>query len=163
MCLPMCIRYLQSVATVGMPRSQSTAPLPPALLTGTTGVAQQEEEGGEGGRPRRRWGQHATVAAENTQLYLLAPKTDVHGLGFDPFKVRAHWQALSYWEIGNWVAALLRLPAGWAVMNGVVAAGADEHAMRSGTRAYLLDVPCACAHCLGLPTPLPRAPKTFGA
>ncbi|PRW45437.1 G patch domain-containing TGH-like isoform X1 [Chlorella sorokiniana] len=51
-----------------------------------SGLPQQEEEGGAGGRPRRRWGQHATVAAENTQLYLLAPKTDVHGLGFDPFK-----------------------------------------------------------------------------
>lgn len=54
---------------------------------GTGGPTQQEEDGGgEGGRPRRRWGRHATVAAENTQLYLLAPKTDVHGLGFDPFK-----------------------------------------------------------------------------
>lgn len=58
-------------------------------IAGTGDAAQQEEEGGgEGGRPRRRWGQHAAVAAENTQLYLLAPKTDVHGLGFDPFKVR---------------------------------------------------------------------------
>jgi hypothetical protein len=28
------------------------------------------------------------VAADNTALYLLAPKTDLHGLGFDPFKVR---------------------------------------------------------------------------
>ncbi|KAI7838498.1 hypothetical protein COHA_007760 [Chlorella ohadii] len=54
---------------------------------GTGDAAQQQEEGGgEGGRPRRRWGQHAAVAPENTQLYLLAPKTDVHGLGFDPFK-----------------------------------------------------------------------------
>lgn len=58
-------------------------------IAGTGDAAQQQEEGGgEGGRPRRRWGQHAAVAPENTQLYLLAPKTDVHGLGFDPFKVR---------------------------------------------------------------------------
>ena len=57
------------------------------MHAGTGGPTGQEEEGGEGGRPRRRWGRHATVAAENTQLYLLAPKTDVHGLGFDPFKV----------------------------------------------------------------------------
>lgn len=38
------------------------------------------------GAVRRRWGQHVSVAAENTPLHLLVPKTDVHGLGFDPLK-----------------------------------------------------------------------------
>ena len=57
-------------------------------------VAAAGDGGGGGGgslhkqqRPRRQWGQHASVAADNIPLYLLAPKTDVHGLGFDPFKV----------------------------------------------------------------------------
>ena len=57
------------------------------------GAEGEGEEGGGGGggggaRRRRRWGQHAAVGAQNTALHLLAPKTDVHGLGYDPFKVR---------------------------------------------------------------------------
>lgn len=35
----------------------------------------------------RRWGPEAGVGPENTPIYDLAPKTDQHGLGFDPFKV----------------------------------------------------------------------------
>ncbi|PSC68980.1 TATA-box binding -interacting TOUGH isoform B [Micractinium conductrix] len=50
--------------------------------------------GGGGGGRRRRWGQHVSVAADNTSLYLLAPKTDVHGLGFDPFKGAEDFRAL---------------------------------------------------------------------
>ena len=34
-----------------------------------------------------RWGPEAGIAAENTPIYALPPKTDTHGLGFDPFKV----------------------------------------------------------------------------
>ncbi|KAL4855768.1 G patch domain-containing protein [Chlorella vulgaris] len=63
-------------------------------------AAEQQQAGSAGGsgdgataaaaaataRRKRRWGQHVSVAAENTALHLLAPKTDVHGLGFDPFK-----------------------------------------------------------------------------
>ena len=35
----------------------------------------------------RRWGPEAGIGAENTPIYALPPKTDAHGLGFDPFKV----------------------------------------------------------------------------
>ena len=35
----------------------------------------------------RRWGPEAGIGAENTPIYALPPKTDTHGLGFDPFKV----------------------------------------------------------------------------
>lgn len=34
-----------------------------------------------------RWGPEAGIGAENTPIYALPPKTDNHGLGFDPFKV----------------------------------------------------------------------------
>jgi G patch domain-containing protein 1 len=37
----------------------------------------------------RGWGRQAGVGAENAPLHLLRPKTDVHGLGYDPFKVGA--------------------------------------------------------------------------
>ncbi len=35
-----------------------------------------------------RWGPEAGIAAENTPIYALPPKTDTHGLAFDPFKVK---------------------------------------------------------------------------
>ena len=35
----------------------------------------------------RRWGPDAGVGPDNTPIYALAPKTDQHGLGFDPYKV----------------------------------------------------------------------------
>lgn len=35
----------------------------------------------------RRWGPEAGVGPDNTPIYALAPKTDPHGLGFDPYKV----------------------------------------------------------------------------
>lgn len=35
-----------------------------------------------------RWGRVAGVGVENTPLYALKPKESLHGLGFDPFKVR---------------------------------------------------------------------------
>ena len=41
-----------------------------------------------GARKASKWGRVAGVAAENTPVYLPPAKTDVHGLGFDPFKVR---------------------------------------------------------------------------
>ena len=34
-----------------------------------------------------RWGKEAGIGAENVPIYALPPKTDTHGLGFDPFKV----------------------------------------------------------------------------
>lgn len=36
-----------------------------------------------------RWGRVAGVGVDNTPLYALKPKEGLHGLGFDPFKVRA--------------------------------------------------------------------------
>lgn len=37
-------------------------------------------------RMQRKWSRHTTIAAQDTPLYLLAPKNDTHGLGFDPFQ-----------------------------------------------------------------------------
>lgn len=34
-----------------------------------------------------KWGPMANVSVENVQIYRLDPKDDVHGLGYDPFKV----------------------------------------------------------------------------
>lgn len=36
-------------------------------------------------RRRRRWGPDANLLADNTPLYLLQPKQDEYGLGYDPF------------------------------------------------------------------------------
>ena len=36
---------------------------------------------------KSRWGKEAGIGAENVPIYALPPKTDTHGLGFDPFKV----------------------------------------------------------------------------
>jgi hypothetical protein len=43
---------------------------------------------GTAGKSKRRWGPEAGVGPDNTPIYALAPKTDTHGLGFDPFKVQ---------------------------------------------------------------------------
>ena len=49
-------------------------------------------EGGRGGAKEAagggRWGRVAGVGLENVPLYRLEPKDNVHGLGFDPFRVR---------------------------------------------------------------------------
>lgn len=70
-------------------QQQNGLPVPcPCAGVGGDEAAAADGEGQDApsaGR-RRRWGQHVSVAAENTQLYLLAPKTDAYGLGFDPFK-----------------------------------------------------------------------------
>lgn len=42
----------------------------------------------------RRWGPEAGVGPENTPIYELAPKTDQHGLGFDPYKVTCNRAAI---------------------------------------------------------------------
>ena len=44
---------------------------------------------GQPGRKGSRWGREAGVGAENTPLYEVAAKADLHGLGFDPFRVSA--------------------------------------------------------------------------
>jgi hypothetical protein len=49
-----------------------------------TGQARAAAEGGG------KWGGVAGVGIENTALYRIAPKNDVFGLGFDPFKVAGH-------------------------------------------------------------------------
>jgi hypothetical protein len=41
----------------------------------------------EGGGRASRWGRVAGVGVDNVPIYELPPKTDVHGLGFDPYKV----------------------------------------------------------------------------
>lgn len=43
---------------------------------------------GVGTKGSTRWGRVAGVGVENTPLYALKPKDTLHGLGFDPFKVR---------------------------------------------------------------------------
>lgn len=48
---------------------------------GTATSVDAEEEGS-------RWGRVAGVGVDNVPIYRLAPKTDVHGLGFDPYEVR---------------------------------------------------------------------------
>ena len=48
-----------------------------------------------GARNASKWGRVAGVAAENIPVYLPPAKTDVHGLGFDPFKVREQASRLS--------------------------------------------------------------------
>ncbi len=50
-------------------------------------AAAREQQQQQGGGGRSRWGDVVGVGTENTPLYLLQPKRDVHGLGFDPFKV----------------------------------------------------------------------------
>ena len=47
--------------------------------------ASQLLEGAQGSK----WGAVAGVGPDNTPLYLLHPKKDLHGLGYDPFKVWA--------------------------------------------------------------------------
>jgi G patch domain-containing protein 1 len=39
-----------------------------------------------GGGSSSKWGTIGGVSIENTPLYVLDPKEDVHGLGFDPFE-----------------------------------------------------------------------------
>ena len=44
-------------------------------------------EDAAGGHQRdSRWGRVQGVGVDNTPIYLLPPKQDAHGLGFDPFK-----------------------------------------------------------------------------
>lgn len=83
---------------------------PPAGV-GVGAEAQEEEgEGGGGNRQRRRgWGQHAGVGPENTPLHLLEPKTDLHGLGFDPFKVRPGIEVWHFIAEANMRGCPLRL------------------------------------------------------
>ena len=52
---------------------------------GTRGI--EDDSSTAGKRTRRGWGRVAGVGVENTPIYALPPKTDAHGLGFDPFKV----------------------------------------------------------------------------
>lgn len=56
-----------------------------------------------------RWGQHAAVGLDSTPLYLLEPKHDVHGLGYDPFKVRCGLPPP--YGSGAWERALRPMPA----------------------------------------------------
>lgn len=54
---------------------------------GTRGA---EDDSNHAGKGSRKWGQVAGIGIENTPIYALPPKTDAHGLGFDPFKVGWH-------------------------------------------------------------------------
>ena len=48
-------------------------------------------EDAAGGHQRdSRWGRVQGVGVDNTPIYLLPPKQDAHGLGFDPFKAGQH-------------------------------------------------------------------------
>lgn len=48
------------------------------------GAGAEEGTGPAGGS---RWGRVAGTGTEATPLYLLEPKQDLHGIGYDPFKV----------------------------------------------------------------------------
>ena len=57
--------------------------------------------GSLGARKASKWGRVAGVAAENTPVYLPPAKTDVHGLGFDPFKVREQYSVLTVLQLAS--------------------------------------------------------------
>jgi G patch domain-containing protein 1 len=46
--------------------------------------------GGGGGSRKRRWGSVATALIEDTPAYILTPKVNNHGIGFDPFEAGAY-------------------------------------------------------------------------
>lgn len=71
------IRLLQQMGWRQGKGVGAAAPLPEELEAITGG----------GGRRRGRWGRDAGLGVENTPIYALEPKDDIHGLGFDPFKV----------------------------------------------------------------------------
>ena len=71
------IRLLQQMGWRQGKGVGAAAPLPEDLEAATGG----------GGRRRGRWGRDAGLGVENTPIYALEPKDDIHGLGFDPFKV----------------------------------------------------------------------------
>ncbi|EFJ49630.1 hypothetical protein VOLCADRAFT_104208 [Volvox carteri f. nagariensis] len=52
----------------------------PGKGVGTAAPSRQAEEAGS------KWGSVAGVSLENTPLYVLEPKADLHGLGYDPFE-----------------------------------------------------------------------------
>ncbi len=56
-----------------------------------------------------RWGPEAGIGAENTPIYALPPKSDTHGLGFDPFKVLCTLHATVALQPGTpgWSALML--------------------------------------------------------
>ena len=93
------------------------APTPADEEAEEGGAAAGGEEGAQG-RKQRRWGQHVSVAAENTQLYLLAPKTDVHGLGFDPFKVGAGPGLCGWWWWGGYPSLVAVHPCHTSARHG---------------------------------------------
>lgn len=51
------------------------------------GIADTSSSGGA--TKGSRWGRVAGVGVDNTPLYALKPKENLHGLGFDPFKARS--------------------------------------------------------------------------
>jgi hypothetical protein len=88
-CMSACARAVP--AAMG---ASPQLPMHSPRSAGTSAAAKEDEaeggeEGGGGGRRRRGWGQHASVGVANVELHLLEPKTDVFGLGYDPFKVSA--------------------------------------------------------------------------
>jgi G patch domain-containing protein 1 len=58
---------------------------PAASTAAAAGGGSEDDEGG-GGCGDGKWGSVAGVSIENTPLYVLEPKQDMHGLGFDPFE-----------------------------------------------------------------------------
>lgn len=71
------IRLLQQMGWRQGKGVGAAAPLPEEL----------EAAAGGSGRRRGRWGRDAGLGVDNTPIYALEAKDDVHGLGFDPFKV----------------------------------------------------------------------------
>lgn len=49
-------------------------------------AATSDEEDEQGAPCSSKWGAVAGVSIENTPMYVLEPKQDLHGLGFDPFE-----------------------------------------------------------------------------
>ena len=62
-------------------------------------------DGPEPASKKSRWGRVAGVGAANTPVFLPPAKSDVHGLGFDPFKVslialqRAYFAQSCYFQL----------------------------------------------------------------
>lgn len=51
------------------------------------GLPDEQHPGDEQGDESSLWG-HPIVGASGTPVYLLEPKTDLYGFGYDPFRVR---------------------------------------------------------------------------
>ena len=71
------------------------------------GIGTADPSASEGASKGSRWGRVAGVGVDNTPLYALKPKETLHGLGFDPFKVRPASLAVRCFWRRLWCGAVL--------------------------------------------------------